>query len=220
MNQLFNGIFSQEGKLFTKNLVPGEKVYGERLLLQGSKEFREWVPWRSKLAAGIKNGLREVPLRKGATVLYLGSAEGTTPSHVSDIIGSKGLLFGVDVSERVMRKFIQLCEQRENMVPILGNANTPAAYKEYIEGHKIDLLFQDISQKNQAEIFNKNARAFLPKGRHGIIAIKAKSISQKESPEKIFEKEIKELEKEFNVKQVLLLKPFEKDHAMVLGEKK
>jgi len=220
MKQIFSGIFSHEGKLLTQNLVQGEKVYGERLVTQGSKEFREWIPWRSKLAAGIKNGLKEVPLHKGATVLYLGSAEGTTPSHVSDIIGSKGLLFGVDVSERVMRKFIQLCEQRENMVPILGNANTPTAYKEYIEGHKIDLLFQDISQKNQAEIFNKNASAFLPKGKQGLIAIKAKSISQSKSPEKIFEKEIKELEKKFKIKQVVLLKPFEKDHAIVLGEKK
>ena len=219
MRKLFEGIFEENGKLFTKNLVKGERVYGERLVTQGSNEFREWVPWRSKLGAAIKNGLKEVPLKPGSVVLYLGSSEGTTPSHVSDVIGSKGILFGVDVSERVMRKFIELCEKRNNFVPILADANSPEKYKEYLEGHSVNLLFQDISQKNQADIFNKNAQAFLSKGRPGLIALKAKSISQGD-PKKVFEKEIAVLEKEFKIKQVVPLKPFEKDHIMVVCEKK
>jgi len=220
LKQIFSGVYSSNGKLFTRNLVPGRKVYSEQLVSKRSTEFREWVPWRSKLAAAIKNGLRELPLRKGATVLYLGSSEGTTASHISDIIGGKGLLFGVDVSERVMRKFIQLCEARPNLVPVLADANKPESYREHIEGSSIDLLYQDISQKNQAEIFNKNAALFLPKEKTGLIALKAKSISQRESPKKVFEKEIAVLEKEFRIKQVVLLQPFEKDHAMVLGEKR
>lgn len=219
MKQIFNGIFSENGKILTKNLVPGKRVYGEKLFSEKGQEFREWVHWRSKLAAGIKNGLKEVPLKEGSTVLYLGSSEGTTPSHVSDIIGKDGLLFGVDVSERVMRKFIGLCEDRENLVPVLADANKPKDYEEYLEGHQVDLLFQDISQKNQAEIFNKNAALFLSKGKPGLIAIKAKSISQG-NPETVFKKEIAELGKEFKVKQVVSLKPFEKDHVIVLCEKK
>ncbi|MAG22317.1 MAG: fibrillarin, partial [Candidatus Diapherotrites archaeon] len=119
-----------------------------------------------------------------------------------------------------MRKFIHLCEERENMVPVLADANKPSSYSKHLEGTNIDLLFQDISQKNQAEIFNKNARLFLEKGKTGLIALKAKSISQKESPKKIFQKEIVELEKEFVVKQIISLEPFEKDHVMVFGEKK
>ncbi len=220
MKEIFSGIFENEGKLFTKNLVPGKKVYGERLVLVNKKEFREWVPWRSKLGAAIKNGLKHVPLQNGSKVLYLGSSEGTTPSHVSDIIGKNGLLLGVDISERVMRKFIQLCEQRKNLVPILADANQPEQYAEHLEGQAVDLLFQDISQKNQAEIFNKNAKLFLKSGKPGLIALKAKSISQKESPEQVFRKEIKVLENEFKILQVLSLGPFEKDHAMVFGEKK
>jgi len=219
LKQIFSGIFSGNGKLFTKNLVPGKRVYGEKLFSEKGKEFREWVPWRSKLAAGIKNGLKEVPIKQGSTVLYLGSSEGTTASHVSDVIGKDGVLFGVDLSERVMRKFIGVCEDRENFVPILADANMPKDHGEHLEGHQVDLLFQDISQKNQAGIFNKNAKLFLPKGKPGLIAIKAKSISQG-NPEKVFKKEIAELEKEFRVKQVVSLKPFEKDHVIVLCEKK
>ncbi|MDP6670490.1 MAG: fibrillarin-like rRNA/tRNA 2'-O-methyltransferase, partial [archaeon] len=189
MKQIFNGIFSDDKRLLTKNLVPGKKVYGERLFSENDEEFREWVPWRSKLAAGIKNKLEDVPLKQRSTVLYLGSSEGTTASHVSDIIGANGLLFGVDSSERVMRKFIGLCEDRENLVPILADANKPKEYEEYLKGHSVDLLFQDISQKNQAEIFNKNAALFLSKGKPGLIAIKAKSISQGD-PKQVFKKEI------------------------------
>ncbi len=220
MKQLFHGIFENKSRLFTKNLVLGKKVYGELLVAEGNIEFREWVPWRSKLGAAIKNGLKEVPLKTGSNVLYLGSSEGTTPSHISDVIGAKGMLLGVDISERVMRKFIQLCEERGNMLPILADADKPERYKEHLKGIKVDFLFQDISQKNQAEIFNKNAALFLEKGKPGLIALKAKSISQRETPQEVYRKEIKELEKEFNVKQVVLLQPFEKDHALVFGEKK
>jgi len=39
--------------LFTKNMVPEKKVYGERLRLIDDKEFREFKPINSKLAAAI-----------------------------------------------------------------------------------------------------------------------------------------------------------------------
>jgi fibrillarin-like pre-rRNA processing protein len=220
MKQIFSEIFESRGKLFTKNLVPGKKVYGEALVIENGIEYREWIPWRSKLCAGIKNGLKQLPIKEGSNVLYMGSAEGTTPSHISDIIGKDGILFGIDVAEKVMRKFVELCENRKNMLPILADAGKPEAYKENLKEIEIDLLYQDISQKNQAEIFNKNAELFLEKGKFGLIAIKAKSISQSINPEKVFASEKKELEKQFNVLQQVNLAPFEKHHCLFLCEKK
>lgn len=220
MKQIFSGVFEHNSKIFTKNFVPGAKVYGETLLKESGVEYREWIPWRSKLGAAIKNGLKKLPLNAGNNVLYLGSSEGTTPSHISDIIGKEGLLFGVDVSEKVMRKFVELCEHRENLLPVLADASNPEKYSEELKEVKIDLLYQDISQKNQAEIFNRNARLFLKKGKFGLIAIKAKSISQVKTPKEIFAGEQKEIEKEFKVLQQVLLKPFEKHHCMFLCEKK
>ncbi len=220
MQELFPGVFSDATRLFTANAVPGTRVYGERLVKESGVEFRQWDAFRSKLAAAIKNGLSEMPVKPDSNVLYLGAAEGTTVSHVADIIGEKGIAFGVDVSERVMRKFILICEQRKNIVPILADAGNPKTYEEYIEGKKIDVLYQDVSQKNQAEIFLKNSGCFLRKGAHGLLAIKAKSISQQKPVNEVFENEISKLKEQFNIKQVINLKPFEKDHVMVLCEKK
>jgi fibrillarin-like pre-rRNA processing protein len=220
LQELFPGVFSDATRLFTENAVPGTKVYGERLVKENNIEFRQWDTFRSKLAAAIKNGLGEMPVKPGCNVLYLGSAEGTTISHIADIIGKNGVAFGVDVSERVMRKFILICEQRKNIVPILADADNPLAYSEHIAGRKIDVLYQDVSQKNQAEIFLKNSDYFLRRGAHGLLAIKAKSISQEKPVNEVFEKEISKLNGQFNVKQIINLKPFEKDHVMVLCEKK
>jgi len=79
--------------LVTKNLVPGESVYGEKRIsidggVEGTKtEYRVWNPFRSKLAAGVLGGLDDIFIKPGAKVLYLGAASGTSVSHVADIVG-------------------------------------------------------------------------------------------------------------------------------------
>ena len=90
------GVFIAKGKdhmLVTKNLVPGESVYGEKRIsidggVEGTKtEYRVWNPFRSKLAAGVLGGLDDIFIQPGAKVLYLGAASGTSVSHVADIVG-------------------------------------------------------------------------------------------------------------------------------------
>ena len=90
------GIFiakAKESMLVTKNLVPGDSVYGEkRITIEGTEpdtkvEYRVWNPFRSKLAAGVLNGLDEIFIAPGKKVLYLGAASGTSVSHVADIVG-------------------------------------------------------------------------------------------------------------------------------------
>merc|ERR1712217_437923 len=68
----FEGVFVSKGKddsLVTRNLVPGESVYGEKRLA-AEKE------------AGSVGGIGAMPVKPGAKVLYLGGASGTTVSHV------------------------------------------------------------------------------------------------------------------------------------------
>ncbi len=218
LKQIFPGLFVFKNKLVTKNLVPGEKVYGENLFKFNGVEYREWKPQRSKLGAAIKKGLKTFPFNDGSRVLYLGSAEGTTVSHISDIVGLKGVVFGVDISARVMRKFVMLCEKRKNLVPIMQSANHPELYKEFVL--EVDVLFQDVSQKNQSEIFLKNAECFLKKNGIGLLAVKARSIDVAANPKKVFKEVEESLKKDFNVLQVLFLEPFEKDHALIVGRKK
>jgi rRNA 2'-O-methyltransferase fibrillarin len=93
------GIFIAKGKesmLVTKNLVPGESVYGEKRIsidvggegVDATKvEYRVWNPFRSKLAAGVLGGMDKIFIAPGAKVLYLGAASGTSVSHVADIVG-------------------------------------------------------------------------------------------------------------------------------------
>jgi len=221
MKEIFEGVFVEGKRLYTKNLNRGQRVYGERLISDEKKpeiEYREWDPHRSKYGAALANGLKKSIFANGEKVLYLGSAEGTTCSHVSDIVGEKGLVYGVDVSEIAMMKFIELAEHRKNLLPILSNAEQPQEYTEFIEG-KVDALFQDISQRNQAEIFVKNAH-FLKKNGLGALALKTKSISQSKKKADILAEEKKVLQKEFEVIQVVDLEPFEKEHYLILVKKK
>ncbi len=220
IKKIFTGVYKLDNYLLTKNSVPGKRTYGEELIKIDDNEYREWNPFRSKLAAGIKNGLKEVPIEEGSKILYLGSAEGTTISHISDIIGKKGLIFGVDISAKVMQKFLYICETRENIVPMIGDAEQPHSYRNNLAGFSIDLLYQDVSQRNQAEIFLKNSRMYLKRNGYGLLAIKARSISAKENTKDIIRQEISKLKKEFKVVQTLDLKPFDKDHALVLCKKK
>ncbi|PIY91829.1 fibrillarin, partial [Candidatus Micrarchaeota archaeon CG_4_10_14_0_8_um_filter_60_7] len=74
-----------------------------------------------KLAAAIAKGL-VAGIAEGDSVLYLGAANGATPSFVSDLVGAKGMVYCVEFSPRAMRDLIRVCEQRENMVPILADA--------------------------------------------------------------------------------------------------
>jgi len=218
MKEIFNGIFLDGKSIYTKNLLVGKKVYGEKLLNIKDVQYREWDAYRSKYGAAIKNGLKESIFFDGATALYLGSAEGTSVSHVSDIVGDKGSVFCVDISEVAMNKLSRLAEERTNLFPIISDAQITDNYKEYFD-QKADAMFQDISQRNQAEIFVRNAQ-FLKKGGLGALALKTKSISQSEKKEKILEEEKNKLEKEFDVLQVVDLEPYEKEHYLILVKKK
>lgn len=202
---------------YTLNLVPGKKVYGERLVKDAQGEWREWNPFRSKLCAGLHNGLslEDFGIQEGSQVLYLGSAEGTAVSHVSDVIGGEGLVVGVDISPHVMSKFSALVESRENILPLLGDANKPQEYAGELEGMKFDVLVQDVAQKNQAEIFSKNWELFAHPKSVGYLVIKSKSVDVTKPKEQVLKQELKALGKHIKVEQILSLEKHEKSHFLI-----
>ena len=97
--------YEGEQKISTENLVPGNQVYKEKLIIKKGVEFRLWDPFRSKLAASIMNGLENFPFKNKTTVLYLGASTGTTVSHVSDIVGPNGLVFAVEACKQSCKRF-------------------------------------------------------------------------------------------------------------------
>jgi len=201
-------------RLATINMVPGRRVYGERLFKWEDKELREWNPYRSKLAAALLKGIEELPIKQGDHILYLGAATGTTSSHVSDIVGVRGRVFALDVAPRVMRELIAVCEYRPNMNPLLADARKPYEYM-HIVG-LVDGIYADIAQPDQASIVADNADFFLKEDGYLLLAIKARSIDVTKEPSEVFRQQIEILkERGFEIVDMVHLEPFDRDHAMV-----
>ena len=140
--------------LATENLVPGNTVYNERLVVKKGIEYRTWDPFRSKLAASIKNGLETFPFKRGSSVLYLGVSSGTTASHISDIVGVKGMMFCVEHASRARDFLDRVASYRKNIVPVLQDARRPREYSA-VYG-KVDIVYADIAQPDQTQIVLEN----------------------------------------------------------------
>ena len=209
---------SRRRNLLTLNLTPGKRVYGEKLFSQDNLEYREWDASKSKLASTILKGSPNIGIRKDDFVLYLGAASGTTVSHVSDIIGEKGLIFAVDIAPKVMRDLVFLSYERPNLIPILSDSNKIDILKERISG--VDIIYQDVAQKNQVEIFLKNVDLFLREKGYALLALKARSIDVTKKPLQIFREVKARLEKEMTIIDYRELDPFQKDHCMFICKKK
>jgi fibrillarin-like pre-rRNA processing protein len=152
-----------------------------------------------------------VGLKDDSVVLYLGASTGTTVSHVSDI-AANGMIFAVESAPRVMRELIFLAEQRSNIAPIFVDANQPQLFAKRCA--KASWLYQDISQKQQAEIFLKNVAAFLSKGSYAFLAVKARSIDVRRKPDEIFAEVRAQLSAKLKIIQEIKLEPYQKDHCM------
>ncbi|CAN1312239.1 rRNA 2'-O-methyltransferase fibrillarin 2 [Linum perenne] len=103
----FEGVFIAKGKnndaMCTKNLVPGEAVNGEELISVKNKdgietEYRIWNPRKSKLAAAIQCGVKN--------------------------IGVDGLVYAVGSSDVV----VNIAEKRSNVIPIYYGYSDPICY--------------------------------------------------------------------------------------------
>jgi len=211
-----DGIFRKNDRVFTENLdsCRGIKVYNEKLITYKNREFRSWNPYRSKLAAAILNGLKNIEINSDSQILYLGAATGTTVSHISDIVKS-GVVYSVESSPIAVNELIQVSEKRQNVIPILGDANHPDRYSSLVPS--VDLVYQDISQRNQAEIFVNNVTRYLKKDGQGILMVKARSIDVSLEPKQAYKLVTKELnEHGFKIVDVIDLSPYEKDHATII----
>ena len=233
------GVFVGRGKedyLLTKNLTPGESVYGEKRIsiespaqpsaptngatldLPATKvEYRVWNPFRSKLAAGILGGLDDIFIKPGAKVLYLGAASGTSVSHVADIVGPQGIVFAVEFSHRSGRDLINMATHRTNIIPIIEDARHPLRYRMLVS--MVDVIFADVAQPDQARIVGLNAHLYLKVGGGVVVSIKANCIDSTAAPEAVFAREVQKM-KEERIKPIeqLTLEPFERGELSFISD--
>lgn len=225
------GVYIARGKedlLVTKNLVPGESVYGEKRITveEPAKdpstpptkvEYRVWNPFRSKLAAGIMGGLDDIFMAPGKKVLYLGAASGTTVSHVSDLVGPEGIVYAVEFAHRPGRELIALAKKRPNIIPIIEDARHPQKYRMLVS--MVDCVFADLAQPDQARIVALNSHLFLKDGGGVVIAIKASCIDSTVDAETVFAREVQKMRDErIKPLEQLTLEPYERDHCVVVGK--
>ena len=209
-------VYTDGDRVYTVNLDPGVAVYGERLVAQGGVEYRAWDPRRSKLAALLKKGVGVFPFGRRTDVLYLGAAQGTTVSHLSDIC-VEGTIYAVEVSRRAFQKLLALSERRHNVMPILGDAGKPEAYARLVG--PVEALYQDVAQRDQVEIFARNLR-FLKPGGFGLLMVKARSADVTAKPRDVYARVRRELAAAgLSLVQATELDPLEKDHAAMLVER-
>jgi rRNA 2'-O-methyltransferase fibrillarin len=206
--------------MLTLNLTPGESVYGEkRVAVEENgekKEYRVWNPFRSKLGAAVVSGVKNIWMRPGSKVLYLGAASGTTVSHVADLVGPTGLVYAVEFSHRVGRELLGVAKKRTNIIPIIEDARKPQNYRMLVG--MVDTIFADVAQPDQARIVAINAHQFLKNGGHFVLSIKANCIDSTAPAEVVFAKEIEKLKQEkFRPAEQITLEPYERDHAIVVG---
>jgi len=216
---IYQAIFEDGVKrLATRNLAPGRTVYGERLVRFKGVEYRIWDAFRSKLAAAILKDLSFVPVKPKSKVLYLGAASGTTASHVSDIVGEEGHVYCVEFAFRAIRELVNhVCAHRPNMSPLMEDARFPERYVMFVP--KVDVIYCDVAQPEQAKILSDNADLFLKPDGWIMLAVKAQSIDVTKEPSEIYKHEINVLKKRgFQIEQVVHLEPYDKAHAMILAK--
>lgn len=207
------GIFRHGRDLYTRNLRPRERVYGEELRTESGVEYRLWDPWRSKLAAFLLNAAAPAGLARARTFLYLGGSHGTTVSHLSDAFPD-ATIFVVEKSPTSFAPLLALARRRPNLLPLLADAQLPERYAADVG--PVDFLYQDVAQRAQAQIFRENARACLRPDGAGLLMLKVRSVSQRLSTRAVLGAARRELVAGgLAPRDAVELHPFSREHLAV-----
>lgn len=212
------GVYREGRELYTRNLLPGHRVYGEELRSEGGDEYRRWDPYRSKLAALLLRGARAAPWEGARSVLYLGGSHGTTVSHLSDLL-PKAAIFVVEKSPVSFAPLLALARSRPNLLPLLADAQLPERY--LADVGSVDFLYQDVAQRGQGRIFLENADAMLRRDGRGLLMLKVRSVSQARTARSVVEETRRELAaRGRTVLTQTDLSPFSRDHvALEIGHR-
>jgi fibrillarin-like pre-rRNA processing protein len=104
------------------------------------------------------------------------------------------------------------------MSPLLADARLPERYSMLVG--KVDDIYCDIAQPEQARVLADNADLFLVDGGWVMLAVKAQSIDVTREPSEIYRQEINIMKtRGFRISEVVHLEPYDKAHAMIVAKK-
>ena len=213
MQLISPNVFTEDGRLYTRSSGPKD-TYSERIVKRDGSYYREWDPYRSKIAAALMRKLKQLLLEEDSRVLYLGCGSGTTVSHISDIV-KRGIVFAVDISEKEMRLLSLKTANRTNIAPILADARDPEGYQKSMASLHVDVIIQDVATKDQLDILMRNARSYLKSGGDAYLSLKTKSISKTSPPTHILDEAKERLRSEFTILKSVNLRGYEDHHWLL-----
>ena len=147
--RIFQIQIGNEEQLATKNMVKGTKTRKEKIVIVNNEEFLEWNPYKSKLAAAIRNGLQILPIIKNSKVVCINLPEESTILHISNIVGSGGSVFVIGVNKNKKSFLNKLVNTQKNIIPIYDTVDE-LSFSSSVTG-KVDALYVDIPESEQIE---------------------------------------------------------------------
>ena len=147
--RIFQIQIGDKEQLATKNIVEGTKTHKEKIVIVNDEEFLEWNPYKSKLAAAIRNGLQILPIIKNSKVVCINPLEESTILHISNIVGSEGSVFVIDVDKNKKSFLNKLVNTHKNIIPIYDTVDE-LSFSSSITG-KVDALYVDNPESEQIE---------------------------------------------------------------------
>ncbi len=155
-------------------------------------------------------------LMLGEWVLAIGNSLGLGVTPAEGIVRSLGASVTISPGQ-TLHDLIGTSAPRINLIPILADARDPVSYTNMVT--EVDIIYQDVAQRGQAEIAIRNAELFLKKGGLLVLIIKSRSIDSVKNTDEVSHNEIRNLGELFKVTGTLNLEPFHSDHAVVLAQK-
>ena len=176
------------------------------LQIRKSNGWYVWNPYHSKLSAYLIAGGKNWPFKKNSKILYLGSAEGNTISYLSEICKTNSIT-AVEISSIAMAELLVLAKKKENIIPCLSDAHFPEKYR--VQANNPEIIYQDIAQNDQVDIFIRNCEYYKPK--HAFLMLKTQSMAKQYDD--IFKKTEKKLNKIFKKVESVNINKWAKGHS-------
>ena len=176
------------------------------LQVRTNGKWDTWNPYHSKLSAYLLAGGENWPFKKNSKVLYLGSAEGNTISYLSKICKTDTIT-AVDISAVAMAELLVLAKNKKNIIPCLNDAHFPERYR--IQANNPEIIYQDIAQNDQVDIFIRNFNYFKPKC--AFLMLKTQSIAGRNK--EIFKETEKKLNQIFEKVETVNINKWAKGHS-------
>lgn len=210
-----SGVYTDGADLYTRSTTD-ERRGGERVVKgDNGHDYRSFPPNGTKLAAIVKMGVTNWPFTSGSRVLYLGAGAGTTVSYMADVC-PQGQIYAVEFAPEPFRSLLEVARRRSNVVPILADARNPAAYTTQV-GKPVDIVYQDVAQRDQWDIAHRNALALLAPDGWVVLVVKASSVDVARPATEVYADVRSAIRSSgLRLEEVVDLEPFDREHAVFI----